>query len=430
MGGRISLVCLMLAASGCISDGMRSPKNGKVDSGRGKLSNAESAMGSTDGKSPSRVLWIKKLSPLVSAGEGVVLWKNLVAASIGGSVVILDVDSGAYHRWGSRGPELFQTIAVDDDGRFLVAGQSAYAIDGEGKTVWAVALPGEPPIMDDWAQCRLAYWRESGLLVAGCNNGYVSGVQAGKTGRRAWSHRMYREGAFNMSVGPGSEGRFVTGLGSGHDGEGTQLLDGKNGKHVLALGRGTGAVFSANSAGFLVASPSLSLIDWSGRVQWQVKPDGVYRMATVAGVPDERVLVMERVGGEPPRLSIFSLRTGKRVAGPEGQGTPVAAGADGTFYALSCDIGSGETSTSAPRLVAYDGLLKEMWSVELPVPARADGHRPCPRPGVALGLNGVMYVLVESGGTYLMAVQTNSPGPAATAWPLRFGGNGGWRWAN
>ena len=431
MGSKILALCLVLAASGCFSRGVQHPKNGGIDSGRrGNGPDKETTRGSTAGTGPSRVLWSKQLSSLVAASEGVVLWKKRVAAGIGNTVVILDVDSGADHRWGRPGPELFQTMAVDEDGHFLVAGQRAYAIDQEGHLVWEVALPGGAPIMDEWAQCRLAYWGASRMLVAGCNNGYVSGVQASGSGRLAWSHRVYRRGPFDMSVGPGRGSAFVVALGAGHDSEGTKLLDGSTGEQVTAFARGTGAVFSANKAGFLVASPSLSLLHGGGKVQWQVAPDGAYRMPLITGPSDERVMVMERRPGEVSRLSMFSLRTGRRLAGPLGQGTPVAAGADGTFYALSCDLGSREASTVAPRLVAYDSSLKEIWNTELLVPGMVDGNYPCPRPGVALGSDGVMYLLVESSGTHLMAVQTSSPGPAATAWPLRFGRNEGWRWSD
>jgi len=138
-----------------------------MKSGRPReVPNSETVRDSIVGTGPARVLWSKKLSSLVSASEGVVLWKNQVAASIASTVVLLDVANGTFHRWGKPGPELFQTITVDDDGHFLVAGQHVYAIDQSGSLVWEVALPSEAPIMDEWAQCRLAYWSASKILVA------------------------------------------------------------------------------------------------------------------------------------------------------------------------------------------------------------------------------------------------------------------------
>ena len=365
----------------------------------------------------------------MAAGDGVVMSKHHVAASIGSTVAIVDLDTGDVHRWGQPGSELFSNIVADDDGHFLVAAQRAYALDMRGHLAWEAALPKDPPVMDEWVQCRLAYRGATQTLVAGCNNGYLSGIQTrGGDARVTWSRHLYEVGTFDMSVGPGRADQLVVSLGSSHESSGTWLLDATTGAQQAMLPRGTGGVFSATKAGFLLASPELTLIDNKARQQWQLKTEGVYQMPVTLGDPDDRLLVMERSAAESSRLSMYSLATQKRIAGPVGHGTPVAAGADGTYYAYSCDVGSREELSTPPQLVAYDKDLHELWKHELLIPGMGEGKFNCPRPGVALDKSGVMYLLVEATGTYLMAVQTNSPGPADSLWSLRLGNNQGWRW--
>ena len=117
-----------------------------------------------------------------------------------------------------------------------------------------------------------------------------------------------------------------------------------------------------------------------------------------------------------------------RLAGPIGAGSPVAAGADGTYYAVTCINTPITDQAQAPDLVAYDGKLQEKWRIALPVPVFAGKWYKCPVPGVVLEENGIMYLAVEADGTYLIAVQTNSPGPADSTWPLRFRDNHGSSW--
>ncbi len=121
------------------------------------------------------------------------------------------------------------------------------------------------------------------------------------------------------------------------------------------------------------------------------------------------------------------MEDGARLSATRPTGTPIAAGADGAFYMLNCHVTLAETSP--PQLVAYDGLLVEKWRIDLPYPPVLQNYHRCPKPGVVLDKDGIMYLAVEAqDGSYMLAVQTQSPGPAPTPWPLRFGDNHGSNW--
>lgn len=111
------------------------------------------------------------------------------------------------------------------------------------------------------------------------------------------------------------------------------------------------------------------------------------------------------------RLSLYDP-TGNRARGPTaGKGQPIAVGADGVLYTLSCY----GTNPLENRLYAYDSSLKELWHLDLGKPQW------CPKGYGVLDADGVLYLPISNetvGGDDVMAIQTGSPGLATSAWPM------------
>jgi hypothetical protein len=381
------------------------------------------------GRTPN-VMWSKKVASLVGTSNQVVMSRGAVGLTAGSSLIVVNKATVTAKVFTiPQGDRLAATIVSADD-HFLLAGRSAYAVDEAGNAAWSVPLGGGPPIGSESAMCGLLYSRKLATLMAVCNNGSMYGISTRDGGKLIWSTPLYSEGLFDVKPGPSVGGVAVVRFGPRHSEAGSQVFDPASGRRLGAAAGPELTPWSVSSQGLLATSPSLALLDECGRTRWRSESSLGVQVPMVIGVPGERVFVYERIEGAPARLGMVSAADGSRLAGPTASGTPVAAGADGTFYAVSCDNASlsGSEGAVAPDLVAYTPELTEKWRLSLPVPPLLGKYYGCPRAGVALDDNGVMYLAVESDGTYLVAVQTGSPGPAATSWPLRFGGQTGSLW--
>ena len=88
---------------------------------------------------------------------------------------------------------------------------------------------------------------------------------------------------------------------------------------------------------------------------------------------------------------------------------PWAIGADGTVYAVACDS-PGMDGPS--RLHAYGPDLRQRWMLPL--------GQACPTAGPVIEPDGRLYFTwYRDRTTEVVAVQTDSPGLAATSWPTR-----------
>ncbi len=367
------------------------------------------------------VIWTKKIASLVGGqAKQLVMSNDAVALTVGNSLVIVNKDSGEVTTFSSSGSEIFGDVVVTTDGRFLLGGRNIYAVGGEGRTIWSVALSGRSPIGDEWSQCRLLYSNSWELLIAICNDGVMYGVSTGGQPGVLWQTPLYVDGMFDVYPAPSIGGVALAWFAERHEPAGNWVIDPLSGRRI-GLEASTAVLGLLSSRGFIMQSP-LALLDECGQSRWRGSQD---QLPMVLGLPDERVFVTDGM-----QLAMVSVVDGGRLAGPTATGTPIAAGADGTFYAVTCDnrgLGGADANV-APDLVAYTGGLEEKWRVTLPVPAVLNKYYRCPRPGIALDNNGVMYLAVEADGTYLIAVQTPSPGVAPTAWPLRFRGHNGSLW--
>jgi outer membrane protein assembly factor BamB len=122
------------------------------------------------------------------------------------------------------------------------------------------------------------------------------------------------------------------------------------------------------------------------------------------------------------RLSLYDPQ-GKQVRGPtSGKGQPIAVGADGTLYTVSCY----KTNPPENRLYAYDPDLNEVWHLDL------GKYSYCPIGNGVLDTDGILYLAIPDeqgvGGDDIMAIQTKSPGLARSAWPMIRHDNRGTMW--
>jgi outer membrane protein assembly factor BamB len=357
-----------------------------------------------------------------------VLTGGFLALAIANTLTIVGLRDGELRTWAGLQRELYSSVIVDPKGRFLLVGANAYSVDADATAVWELPLSERRPIQDEWARCRPIFSARLKVLVAACNDGFLYGIRVDDTPKLIWKKPAYTEGLFRFFVGPGVGEVFVASISVRASEASVELLNGKTGSLVTRIRQASG-IFSAASHGLLASVPSFALLSSTGEAKWRLEADHTYRSGLVICAKEEVVLAAARGRDSRSRLALYSMSDGRELVAPTAEGTPVAVGADGTFYALSCDVSAVELPAAQPYLVAYNGALNELWRVQLPVPSFTDGRYPCPSPGVALGQDGNMYLSATRDGTYILAIRTDSPGPAVSPWPLWSGPLNGGRWA-
>lgn len=378
------------------------------------------------------VKWIKKLSDYGGGGyKGLVMSKEAVAVVVANGLLVMNKASSQVNGFFKFGGQLFEDVTVTKNGSFLIASAEAYAIDRDANLVWSLRLTGQP-IMNESSVCRLSYSEQRGLAIAMCNDGWMYGIrEAGP--EIAWKAPLYSQGNFSVYPSPSAGDIASIFVGESARPAGTWAVDPASGQTLGAVTTPDVAIGLFSRQGFIARKNSTSavvLLDECGEERWNTSVSDGYQTPLIVGFPDDRVFAGELVADGKLQLGMFALADGRRLAGPTGSGMPLAAGADGTFYALTCALGPVTQYTPEPPfLVALTENLEEKWRVMLPVPAE-HGMFPCPRPAVALDEDGVMYLAVEAGGTHMLAVQTQSPGIASTPWPLWFRSHNGSLWAD
>jgi hypothetical protein len=392
----------------------------------GSLDQVGDALPAITGAAPT-VKWVKKAAENAARfTKHLVMSRDAVALPLTDGLAIYQKASGEFKYFSHAGAELFDDVVATEDGAFLLAGRSVYAISEQGTLVWSLPLSAAAPIENENAECRLEYSRKLRTLIAVCNEGWMYGVKVGERGEVLWRKQVYSEGALDVSPAPSVGESSLWYFPSRHEVSGTWVVDPNSGERTGLFSPPSNVIFSKCSQGLLARSTgTATLLDRCGGAKWLAGASDGNQVPLIVGVPDEDIFMLETGADGARHLGVISSHDGHRLAGPTATGTPAAAGADGTFYAVTCDnVDSSDRSTVVPELVAYDATLREKSRLTLPVPS-VQGLYSCPRPAVALDDDGVMYLAVAADGTYLMAVQTASPGLAATAWPLRFGGHAG-----
>ncbi|MEM9493372.1 MAG: hypothetical protein AAGC55_29760, partial [Myxococcota bacterium] len=152
----------------------------------------------------------------------------------------------------------------------------------------------------------------------------------------------------------------------------------------------------------------ITALDPCSRTRWTITPERP--QWPVLLLPGDELLVAERDDVEDSEIAVTRYSAaGERMAGPTPAAAPWLAGSDGTIYGLACDTDGHEGPS---RLIAYSPELVELWRLEL--------GPSCPSGGPALADDGTLYFTwYAERATELVAVQTHSPGPADSSWPMR-----------
>ena len=192
-----------------------------------------------------------------------------------------------------------------------------------------------------------------------------------------------------------------------------------NGRDVwvraLLAGRGPVAIeLGSNDAVSVVG------FDTCGKEAWTTPiPDGCVAGHGVGfGVvgPGEIMYFGSGSCGDPAVAYVVGIDpSGRIVGGPVDAGFPWAVGADGTVYTIS----GSESNTT---LNALSPKLAPLWT--LAIDARSLGR------GLALADDGLLYARVQTqrGDETILAVQTTSPGLAASSWPTSLHDNRASNW--
>lgn len=360
------------------------------------------------------ILWRTRLGSTM--GDWLLLTEDRLAFAAGASLYLLDHDGNLLRRRGSPAAEGITSAVADRDGNFYFAGHSVYSVDADGELRWLAPLPGEDGIYPR-ATGRLVT-SPDGALFFGATDGHLYAVE-GRDGALRWRRRITGDGQRPPAV-LGGAGDAV--LAIARDGEPTAQLwntatgtptahfvarDGE--RHGAMFGRRLGVVTQRmEDRGGAYPWMHIAVHDPCARERWRLPATRPQWPALIG--PDDQLFVVERddVEGSATFVSVYD-EAGARVAGPVEMPPPWGIGADGTVYAVACDS-SGYEGPS--RLHAYDAGLAELWTLPL-----GDA---CPMAGPVIDARGRLYFAwYIDRGTEIVAVQTASPGIAATSWPVR-----------
>lgn len=362
------------------------------------------------------VAWVRPVSR-ATASDGLALTADRIALSVGARLVLLDHDGRVVADQVSSGYERLSSPVADDAGNFYVAGASVYAVDADARWRWIAPLPeaaGRTLVLDP----------TGGTLYTAAGDGYLYAI-AVADGALRW-RRQIGENPLTPAAVLGGVGNAVLAIARA-DGEAPQLFDAATGA-VLARWP-TYGVFFGGELGIVTQRlvdgegswprMHIAVLDACSHPRWDLAPARPQWPVLVA--PGDRLLVAERDPADDGAtyVSVYAP-DGRREAGPTPADVPWVIGADGTIYGIHCE-GSGWDGPA--RLTAYDAALAERWRIEL-----GPG---CPTSGPALADAGLLVFarfLPETGITEVVAVQTASPGLAATSWPVRRRDNAGTSW--
>jgi hypothetical protein len=371
-----------------------------------------------------RHLWSQIVISSVLEPKGVVASGRALAVAAGPIATFIDKSTRVMKAFSGGTLEYFINVVGDGKGSFLFGGRQFYLSSDSGEARPVGALKFGAPTNSEYGYCEVMHSKRRETFLAFCNDGGV--------------YSLNRTGGVDWGVSPVGK-NFASFMSDTIIGDYVPLyvnarelrLDAQTGEDLggqpSLFWRGVGGT----TTGILSATPSAQVLDRCGKTKFELEGAPAQSYPRIVGVPDEAILTMALgTSDSTGRLTLFS-KDGALLAGPSPWGAPVAAGADGTFYVLSCINRRSEPSAQPRELIALDGNLELRWKVALPEPAGTVvglGHQ-CPASGVVLSDDGIMY-LVQAGdsGVILHAVQTDSPGLAETTWPVVFGDNEGSNW--
>lgn len=370
---------------------------------------ADSLPGVTPG-----IVWRTRLGS--GMGDWLLVTGERVAFAAGGSLYLLDRDGNYLRRRGSPAFESITSAVADADGNFYFAGHSVYSVDANGDFRWLAPLPGDDGIFPR-ATGRMVMSPDDGLFF-GATDGHLYAFD-GAAGALRWRTRVTADnqrppavlgGAGNAVLAIARDGDPRAQLWNATTGAPTAHLVGPDGeRHAAMFGRGLGIVSQRmEDRGGPYPWMHVSVLDTCARERWHIAATRPQWPVLIG--PGEQLFMVERddVEDSPTFASVYD-QDGARVAGPVAMPPPWGIGADGTVYAVACDSGGYDGPS---RLHAYDAALNELWTLPL-----GDA---CPMAGPVIDEQGRLYFAwYIDDGAEIIAVQTASPGIAATSWPVR-----------
>jgi outer membrane protein assembly factor BamB len=391
-----------------------------------------------------RVLWRNPIGVVLDHGgynAGLVLSGTNLVAATGTGITIIDKvgNSTELSGWIGHNFDFASSVTTDPAGdMYFTAPSGTYALTADGKAKWAQregAIPygegtsgrpfGTPLALDP-----------NGVLYGASNDGQLRAFRT-QDGSVLWRARPAlldpSEARFSFALGGAGSVLFAQ---AGREGiaafdarTGSELgrLRYDDGSNVMtfefrwALGI-TGTIF----AGF-------SFLDNCGQVKWrnpllQKNDEGSYDVwGAIIALPERYAACIQAFdsGGfaVPGTNALYYYDPdGNAVVGPKpGNGFPIAVGADGTLYTVSCKY----TNPPENRLYAYSPTLDELWRLNL------GKNSWCPMGNGVLDSDGVLYFVIPDENkpvTDVIAIQTKSPGLAPSAWPMIRHDNRGTMW--
>jgi outer membrane protein assembly factor BamB len=352
---------------------------------------------------------------LGTANDWILVSETRVAFTGGGRLYLLDHDGNYLGGRTSAAFERVSSAVADADGNYYFVGQNAYSTDADGNLRWMTPLDGVR--YDAPNAGKTAALSPDGTLYVGASDGAVYALSTVDGSRR-----------FRIELTPG-EGTPVIGGGAGGAllvlsraaEPKAQLFDARTGTRLARWPSTDGERFG------LMFGASLGIVtqrmaDHGGPYPWMdiavLDHCSKERFSLPATRPqwpsligfDDALYVVSRddVERSATSVSVYAA-SGQLAQGPSPVAPPWALGADGTLYGLECDT-PGHDGPS--RLIAYDPALAELWRVEL--------GASCPAAGPVIDAEGHLYFTwYIEGATEVVSVQTQSPGLAPTAWPVR-----------
>jgi hypothetical protein len=356
------------------------------------------------------ILWQTSLgSSAVPQSAGVALWNENVVASAGASWIALDRRTGKVllnGRGDAPANYFLGAPAVDRQGVIYVQSNVTMdAFDPDGSRRWSVGLPGEgttsEPLQGMFAPTIL----DDTFVVAGSRAGEVAFTVSADS---AWTPPLGTHIKIgHWGVGYDQTAGYVIDL---RTGKAAGRLRSDNGHDVIPLralaGRGIVAWDRDNSTAL-----RLLLLDTCGKEVWSLSIPGM-KVCTAGGVTGPGDVMYLNIGscsgGEPSPSIIGVSPDGHIVSGPVPSSQLAwLVGADGTLYVV--DIRS---STATSRLVALSPSLETLWTLEIDGSFNAGAH-------AIMSDDGILYAQVsQNQGNTVVAIQTTSPGPAESSWPM------------
>lgn len=381
--------------------------------------------------------WPEETAPFVAApplsdAEPEILWRSTIGLSVpveslalsSGKLsftwyrylVQVDADTGAVDIITSFLRERITSVVYDPQGNAYFAGHNVYSLAPDGTYNWIAPLleeDGEP------VHARGRMVRDPrGDLYFSATDGHVYGVD-GSDGTVRW-RSLLTGGGQDLPVVVGGIGGALLAY-APHSNWRGQLWNAQTGEAMSYFTSPSGERYGA------MVGPDIGIIaqrmeDPGGSYPWMhisaLDECGKERFHLAAQRPQWPVLigpgdqlyVVERddYPGSPTAVSVYAP-SGERVAGPVDMPIPWAIGADGTIFAVACDSSGVE---GPARLYGYSQELQEQWMLPL-----GDG---CPASAPVIDETGrLFFVWLIDNDLEMVAVQTTSPGLAATSWPAR-----------